>query len=172
MIDEKTTQISKPAKASRDLKSSLRKRAPIESLSTSTGIASSFSSQEPRRPRFSFFLSSQCQRADPNLTRGKRRVEASLPNLKNRSSPPVARQPPCPVRKHQTVGVKNLTQRRQRHRDIGNSRMSVNPNFSIFFNSSANQTTENFEPRLLQISLLLQRFAAVRFAVWRLALQR
>ena len=34
---------------------SLRKRAPIESLLTSAGIASSFSSQEPRRPRFSFF---------------------------------------------------------------------------------------------------------------------
>src|SRR5690606_19686134 len=34
---------------------SLRKRAPIEVCSTSTGIASSFSSQEPRRPRFSFF---------------------------------------------------------------------------------------------------------------------
>ncbi len=45
----------------------LRKRAPIESLvTTSTGIASSFSSQEPRRPRFSFFFSSQCQRADPS----------------------------------------------------------------------------------------------------------
>jgi hypothetical protein len=54
MIDEKTTQISKPPKRSRP-KSSLRKRAPIESLLTSTGIASSFSSQEPRRPRFSFF---------------------------------------------------------------------------------------------------------------------
>jgi hypothetical protein len=35
--------------------SSLRKRAPIEVFLTSTGIASSFSSQEPRRPRFSFF---------------------------------------------------------------------------------------------------------------------
>ena len=34
---------------------SLRKRAPIEVFLTSTGIASSFSSQEPRRPRFSFF---------------------------------------------------------------------------------------------------------------------
>ena len=35
-------------------------------LTTSAGIASSFSSQEPRRPRFSFFFSSQCQRADPS----------------------------------------------------------------------------------------------------------
>ena len=34
---------------------SLRKRAPIEVFLTSAGIASSFSSQEPRRPRFSFF---------------------------------------------------------------------------------------------------------------------
>jgi hypothetical protein len=34
---------------------SLRKRAPIEVFLTSAGIASGFSSQEPRRPRFSFF---------------------------------------------------------------------------------------------------------------------
>ena len=49
---------------------SLRKRAPIESLLTSTGVNPSFSSQEPRRPRFSFFLSSQCQRADHSAVAG------------------------------------------------------------------------------------------------------
>ena len=54
MIDE-NSHCSQLTEVSENNLFSLRKRAPIESLLTSTGIASSFSSQEPRRPRFSFF---------------------------------------------------------------------------------------------------------------------
>ena len=55
MIDENSHCSQHQPKLSENNLFSLRKRAPIESLLTSTGIASSFSSQEPRRPRFSFF---------------------------------------------------------------------------------------------------------------------
>ena len=85
MIDEKTTQISKPAKASRDLKSSLRKRAPIESLSTSAGVNPSISPQEPRRPRFSFFYLHNVKEltkspSPVNLVVGSNRLQHSQAN--------------------------------------------------------------------------------------------
>ncbi|QQR36959.1 hypothetical protein JI749_04855 [Devosia oryziradicis] len=55
MIDENSHCSQHQPELSENNLFSLRKRAPIESLLTSAGIASSFSSQEPRRPRFSFF---------------------------------------------------------------------------------------------------------------------
>ena len=78
---------------------SLRKRAPIESLLTSTGIASSFSSQEPRRPRFSFFhLHNVKELTSKSCSAGSTSVRATA--LKTGEQNPVrfpgAR--PCPVR--------------------------------------------------------------------------
>ena len=80
---------------------SLRKRAPIEVCSTSTGIASSFSSQEPRRPRFSFFLSSQCQRADHSTVAGinRHRKQCLQNSARNKTSLLVAQQISLPLRK-------------------------------------------------------------------------
>ena len=57
-----------------------QKRAPIEVSLTSTRIAPGFRSQEHRRPRFSFFNSSQCQRADPTPSPAETSMEAVLPN--------------------------------------------------------------------------------------------
>ena len=56
-----------------------QKRAPIEVCSTSTGVNPGFSSQEPRRPRFSFFNSSQCQRADLTPSPAETSQEENLP---------------------------------------------------------------------------------------------
>ena len=101
MIDENSHHSQTTTKvAARTICFLIRKRAPIESLSTSTGVNPSFRSQEPRRPRFSFF----CLHNVNELTQPKLRHErTNAPQKKpaeNRSSPPVARQPPCPVKKN------------------------------------------------------------------------
>src|SRR5690554_4712540 len=57
-----------------------RKRAPIEVFLTSTGIASSFSSQEPRRPRFSFFHLHNFKELTSLPSRARTSSEALLPN--------------------------------------------------------------------------------------------
>src|SRR5690606_36992200 len=59
---------------------SLRKRAPIEVFLTSAGIASGFSSQEPRRPRFSFFHLHNVKELTSLPSRTRTSWEASLPN--------------------------------------------------------------------------------------------
>ncbi|WP_284394555.1 hypothetical protein, partial [Devosia yakushimensis] len=64
MIDEKTTQISKPAKAGQDLLSSLRKRAPIDKSSLDPQLPKNQTARTSPAT-FLFLHSSQCQKADP-----------------------------------------------------------------------------------------------------------
>jgi hypothetical protein len=105
MIDE-NSHYSQQTKVCESNLFSLRKRAPIESLLTSTGIASSFSSQEPRRPRFSFFYLHNVKEltippSPASIVIGSARFQ--IPS-ENTASSPVARQSTASVRKHQNSG--------------------------------------------------------------------
>ncbi len=99
MIDEKTTQISKPTEIGRDLLSSLRKRAPIESLSPYPQLPKNMTARTSPST-FLFLLSSQCQRADPANATSYEKPKPLKNSTGNSSSSPVARQPPCPVKKN------------------------------------------------------------------------
>jgi hypothetical protein len=100
MIDENSHYLLRCKQRANNM-SSLRKRAPIEVFLTSTGIASSFSSQEPRRPRFSFFYLHNVKELTslPSRARTSSEADASIFLSRNRTSYPVARQIVCPFRK-------------------------------------------------------------------------
>jgi len=142
MIDEKTTQASNPAETERDLLSSLRKRAPIESLLTSTrSKGSSFSSQEPRRPRFSFFHSSQCQRADQSTVAGiNRHTRAQHPHHSSEKQT----SPGCPAPNPQLFETVNSGSQKLNVVNVGrvlkHHRNDVNTLFHSFVFTEAGKT--------------------------------
>lgn len=75
------THINRAGRNQRLLISVPQKRAPIEVFyNVHQALKPSFRPQEHRRPRFSFFHSSQCQRADLNAVTGETSLEAVLPN--------------------------------------------------------------------------------------------
>ena len=80
MIDEKTTQTSKPTKADRDLLSSLRKRAPIESLRQVPSYPKNLTARTSPST-FLFLLSSQCQRADLTAQQASNVGESQAPDI-------------------------------------------------------------------------------------------
>ena len=65
--------------------------------------------QEPRRPRFPFFLSSQCQRTDLGEPTS---VRAEPSNSAEQSLLPVSRQQLCPLQDRRTVGAASAQRRR------------------------------------------------------------
>jgi hypothetical protein len=76
----------------------LSKRAPSKSIKTAPSPRARLGSQEPRRPRFSFFHLHNVK----ELTSGPENrgdvMEAMLPNSGEQDLVPVARRPVCPFR--------------------------------------------------------------------------
>jgi hypothetical protein len=101
MIDE-NSHYSQPTKVGESNLFSLRKRAPIESLFNFHQILRpSFRSQEPRRPRFSFFYLHNVKELTQKTSRPQRHMKASaFRNLAQNNLSPVARKPVCLCQKH------------------------------------------------------------------------
>ena len=120
-IDEKTTQISKLTEINRDRKSSHKKTCTHRKSSTSTRLTSSFSSQEPRRPRFSFFCLHNVKELTHRRHRLIRRESRALTILQETevclrlpgSHPALSRKTP--------ISGSHISSRRQRQADIRKS---------------------------------------------------
>ena len=76
-------------------------------------LTSSFRSQEPRRPRFSFFYLHNVNELTRQTPRHERTKAPQKIHSGNSSSSPVARQPPCPEKKTPISGS-HKSSRRQR----------------------------------------------------------
>ena len=99
MIDENSHCPQQQPKSLREQSVfSLENVHPSKVFLTSTGIASSFSSQEPRRPRFSFFHLHNFKELTSGPAAGRRRWKQRFRILANRTFSPVARQQVCPFR--------------------------------------------------------------------------
>lgn len=116
-----------------------------------------FSPQEPRRPRFSFFLLHTVKEPTPRPTqRLKRRRKPKLPNAKEQNSPPVSRQQPRPLQ----IGSPN-TGRSQKLLNLASDTRDIRP-----AHKPVNTPPPNF-----QISLVFQqvRWSSKRLATTRVA---
>ena len=101
MIDEKPHHSQRKTEVSAKANSFLLENVhPSKVFVTSTGVNPSFSSQEPRRPRFSFFYLHNVKELTSDPLAGQTSVAASLPEfLENKTTHPVARQIVRPFRK-------------------------------------------------------------------------
>lgn len=162
----KPHEISKLIKTNRDLKSSLVKTCTHRKSSTFAGIASSSSSQEPRRPRFSFFSLHYVK----ELTKAPSPAtivigEHRLHNLRGNMVPLRLPGRSCrPYRLRRTVGAASA-QRRQRGPGFRQHiRCCQHPIFDFRQNRISNTETAN--------CFLFSVACFVLAAVWRRALQR
>ncbi|WP_210165913.1 hypothetical protein, partial [Devosia soli] len=142
--------------------------APIESLvTTSTGIASSFSSQEPRRPRFSFFFLHNVKELTftpqgPNV--GEATASDFYLGKTNAPSGRPAASLPCQI---SLISGNNITSfASSASRFLSQSKRTVNTVFRKFSSADFSMSL-NFR-NLFRF----QRLASVPAAVWRRALQR
>jgi hypothetical protein len=145
---------------------------PSKVLTTSTGIASSFSSQEPRRPRFSFFYLHNVKELTftPHWQNVGEAVASDLFKQNKLLSG-------CPAASLPCQKCANQWEQLQVVRVVSAAvsklvRPTCQPLFFDFLFGSLSSPRRISKPRPSQISLSFQWFAAVRFAGWRLALQR
>ena len=113
--------------------------------------------QEPRRPRFSFFHLHNVK--EPTYSPQRRNVVGATLRIlsENRTSYPVARQKPCPVRKTSTVGANRLSVVNVAGCNDTRSRVST-PNFRFSFlteirNFQNSNKLRNFKSLLVSLGL-------------------